>query len=92
MYHTTMDAVPTQTFADATALAEAALRLADTALEGALDELRPLASDRDVVVQAADRLRRAGGTAPRERARQHLAFSLVTQLFDREIRRVAEAG
>jgi predicted ArsR family transcriptional regulator len=67
----------------ADALAETALRISRSGIDEWLDELGDPSMDREVLVEACEQLRRMEGEEPRDRAAQHIAFSLVSALFER---------
>lgn len=79
----TPDATPVSA---ADALADAALRISEATIDGSLEELRRLAGgSTETPVVACDLLRLSPADTARDRAVQHMAFSLVSALFRREI-------
>jgi hypothetical protein len=101
MYHTDMPE-DARTGERAQRIVDTALRIATASIEGSLTELAELAEgDREALVRACDALRgRRVNGQPKEKATQHLAFSLVTAVFqtlngdagDRGERRAAVRG
>jgi hypothetical protein len=64
-------------------LARDALRIAGSAIDAALAELGDgVPRERELLVRASDAVRAAPRSTPRERAIQHMAFALISALFD----------
>jgi hypothetical protein len=55
-------------------------------VEDSLDELAGVSLDHETLVDACERLRNIDSGDAHERAVQHMAFSLVSALFDRAAR------
>jgi hypothetical protein len=73
----------TKAMISADELVETALRLSESSIDEYLDELGDESFDRDALVDACDQLRNMHGSGARDRAVQHMAFSLVSALFER---------